>query len=1178
MDSRIIDISEFTDISIPEKVVERVDKLPSKKKRRDVKISDVKLTEDEKKLLSDESFREDVGLADEEEEIEVYRVKNPILDLILEKMDNVIDTSHFIPGQYHKSKKSKSPDEPKMTELIQDPFEPFKQKITKLINSDPEFEIEASLGTYSKNGIFAPGLKSSYSFDVLRDYFKNLYDSSNTMEYFESVDMVTTIPVVKGEDGNKIMGTTIRRVQNKKLDHTHYERKVRHKDEEVNIKSYGVRISKSTEKQPVEGEKTFNFHLGYAEHYRNTKGDQTVYITRERYRQSFEESSKKEIFYGVSIDLTFVIETYYQQGNKFWKKNKYEVEIERTKNIGYERFKRIVYNVFGLSQDIIEKRQFMDLKQKKVAIKLHNNFFYKDPSFLKWKTYDQFRLYGNYWNKPKNIKLKDLMDPLFDHFVTIKINGKRMTIIITDEGVFGCSPPFDIFKLGEGIEDSLNGTVIDCEFVKIDDYIMIYGIDLMFYKGEDIRYNKFEDRYKLLEEIDEDISTRLYKIFPYAVKTYYTDGDFYERTKNAFLEIKYDDIYREYDLQDGLVIVPRHRYKNNHTYKWKPHELLTIDFKLELITGDELTEFHETFGDYENNSMLEEFIMGDPENYYVFRILVGGKKRGLINFKGTKFHPYSGVIVLNDEFLDGRSIKDRVVECQWSESNKQFEPYKIRDDRDKPNDIETAASVWEDIMNPIPKETILGKTLQLMRKFHNNQKLLLLNSEFGSKDVILDIGSGRGGDINKWITSGIKKVYAVEPNGENSFELNRRLEGFGDRVDVEVLNMGAENTKLIKEIAKSGENPITGIVSFFSMTFFPQSRKMYDSFIKTINLIPVGGKFVGIVMDGNRTRDLIESVRNEEDLDENQLATYNSDTFSISQNNIFGDSAIGDEITIDLKDKTSMVKSQQEWLFYFDNFESDLASLGIKLESQGFLDKGVVFSKLPESSKVFSSLNRFFVFKKIEKLHRYISPKMGSSNFLENPYSKRLYYFGIKMDNQSFIRSILYCMYENFRRLGEKEKLDLIEETRNDLAEMLTKQIFNELHSGVMAERLTYHEREKEKSKGKIVTKEEAEDLAYLNFKEKIRVTSGALGEVSGLEICSMYLKTNIYVLVGSSNKVSKMYKNSCERVYSYDRSIIIYTPDNIKYHPVALLQKEKFIYRYTKKSNIISKIHEDLC
>ena len=110
-----------------------------------------------------------------------------------------------------------------------------------------------------------------------------------------------------------------------------------------------------------------------------------------------------------------------------------------------------------------------------------------------------------------------------------------------------------------------------------------------------------------------------------------------------------------------------------------------------------------------------------------------------------------------------------IVEYAYDYERKMLVPSRVRHDKIKPNSYDIASDIWSDILLPIDNETMKGNTLLLMKRYHNRIKRELF---VGNGKYLLDIGSGRGGDINKW--KGFDKIVAVEPNPEHIKELRRR--------------------------------------------------------------------------------------------------------------------------------------------------------------------------------------------------------------------------------------------------------------------------------------------------------------------------------------------------------------------------------------------------------------------
>ncbi|GAG79847.1 unnamed protein product, partial [marine sediment metagenome] len=122
--------------------------------------------------------------------------------------------------------------------------------------------------------------------------------------------------------------------------------------------------------------------------------------------------------------------------------------------------------------------------------------------------------------------------------------------------------------------------------------------------------------------------------------------------------------------------------------------------------------------------------------------------------------------------------------------------------------------------------------------------------------TLLDIGSGRGGDVSKW--RNYSKIVAVEPNPEHIVELQRRiaLNGMSDRVLI--VNTGGEDIVTIHNAVRHFIGGRVDVVSMMlSMSFFWRSQSMVNRLVNTIisNIKP-DGKMIFLTIDG----DLVEQT------------------------------------------------------------------------------------------------------------------------------------------------------------------------------------------------------------------------------------------------------------------------------------------------------------------------------
>ncbi len=302
---------------------------------------------------------------------------------------------------------------------------------------------------------------------------------------------------------------------------------------------------------------------------------------------------------------------------------------------------------------------------------------------------------------------------------------------------------------------------------------------------------------------------------------------------------------------------------------------------------------------------------------------------------------------------------------------------------------------------PITLDCLKGEDNTLMKLDHNIEKNTMIVRYIPEGGSDLDVGSGRGGDIIKLESRKLTRVVCVEPNEENVKELTRRIEGRGMGDIVTVLRLGAENPRLQELISENDLN-VGCISAFFSLTFFFSSEKMLQGLIDNIDFIlPDGGIFFGIVLDGKRTRELLDYSN----------GMYESETFSIKRGKDTDD-LFGNTIFTNLVDATSMVKDVKEYLFDFDHFAEKMSERNIHLIYNEYLDgdyiatcpsghtystkeqegcgtvetdelgeevptecstmppkkcvptKGNHFKNMPLSSVVFSALNRAFAFVK----------------------------------------------------------------------------------------------------------------------------------------------------------------------------------------------------------------------
>lgn len=815
----------------------------------------------------------------------------------------------------------------------------FSPQIKGLLNSNWDNEIEVRFWSYKNEKEIT---------SITEILFYKLMTSLKDLEFIKGEDShpVKLFEIDTTDDTIEISGD-IRKKTSILTDKTplvSYEKKIRDDSTKgggtIKSYNYGYKITSSLEKVLEDDPPNFKPTL-----------------IRKRQRTTFRVSNVKSNFYGYIIELTRVNTKVTNDEDIIT----YEVEIERDSNIFQNTLRKDksmdMRNKFFLNFINILKFMMMLIQGVEKEGELTT---LKELELSRFKNPKEIKL-----TKPENFKITDFINDIKvknnkkeitgkienDYAVSLKLDGVRNILLMNSTGLYLFNKPFglnesNVFKVGSIKSGStVSLTILDAE-VYADNKIFLFDILL---------YDKtpFNERYEKLGEILHTIHTK-YTLFEgkYIYRKEFlfntSPGDIYQNIKRLIEKSKeHTDL-----VYDGIIFNPvKLPYLNYNTLKWKPVELITIDFT--AVKTDISNEY--------------ELMVSTPNNT-------------LSIFKGTKNDPFDGKLIYDGPL----NILSGIWEYKWNKEKKCFVPYRPRPDKPAPNFINIAQDNWKDIMEDLSIETLIGDDLKIMRKYHNIIKDQTLEENFEEGNTIMDWGSGRGGDISKWDNLKLKEVIIVEPDLLNLNILESRIPNINPTVKLNIIkdsesqwSVGGQNTKLLTKAVKGKK--LDGLVSFFSLTFFGRDPQYYGNMLKTIDaLLPVGSKFVGIVMDGRSVRNLLD--RDKSAL-QGEGKVYQSQAFSIQQTSKFVDVVAKEknEININIIDKTSMVKGQTEWLFYFDLFRSQLENMGFKMIKTGVVNTGKQYQRLPLQSQVFSDLNTSFVFERIS-LSKAEIPKFNVNN------------------------------------------------------------------------------------------------------------------------------------------------------------------------------------------------------
>ena len=352
--------------------------------------------------------------------------------------------------------------------------------------------------------------------------------------------------------------------------------------------------------------------------------------------------------------------------------------------------------------------------------------------------------------------------------------------------------------------------------------------------------------------------------------------------------------------------------------KWKPTEEQTIDYKVSKINEDEY-----------KLSWSSKYKFTKYQNIHAHNFIKS-------NYNDSFLKDEARVkLDIDKETKQKLDKEDLIIEFKIhkiKENCFNLKSNRIRYDKDFPNSLYVVDKNWSLIMQPILNTTLCGKDTVLMKRYHNTIKLKLLEDIDG---YVLDIGSGKGGDINKYKNA--KKVLLVEPNKDFLLELNRRLKKINVKDKFKVLNArGEDGNKILQELKiilpKDLENNTLYITFMISLTFFWKDIKTLKSLADTITkineyIVSINGKVVIVFLT-------ISGKYMKEIFDGKSMVQLNTIILKkISENSL----------SVEIKDSATVRDIQEEYLVNIDDL---MKLVGFK----------TIFIKKPDYSKVLMSL------------------------------------------------------------------------------------------------------------------------------------------------------------------------------------------------------------------------------
>jgi hypothetical protein len=613
--------------------------------------------------------------------------------------------------------------------------------------------------------------------------------------------------------------------------------------------------------------------------------------------------------------------------------------------------------------------------------------------------------------------------------VTDKADGQRKLLFVAqDGGVYFITSRMGVESCNATVPE-LKGSLFDGEFIERDikgAVVNLYAVfDAYVLKGDDIRGRPLlgEGATRLAAMRDGALALGKHTRFPVIVKSFFAEKTVHEAvTKCLAAGLEYET--------DGLVFTPAAKgvgvtvggkpppnklFTWNLSFKWKPPEESTIDFKVHL---------KENLGD-KWLAVLGVVCKGATFDRPQVALLeqkgpVAAAVEGVRPFV-TEDDPYSHLVYLPIVNGSALTLADEVISegsvvefsyCPGNANMTKWRPERVRD-KEWPNSFETAHNNWETIVKPVSVEMLRGaaveddryyvgnrKAMPLLRAFHGHVKNELI--EFAAQEArkhtaavtLFDMGVGQGGDLWRWRNNNISFVFGVDLFPDNIhnkqigacmryLKANTKTNGlrvlfavadlrqnlFEDRGDLDSLIVRTVFGKAPKEAVDESYHNLAAhhntqfdvCTAMFMVHYMFESRGALAIFLDNVAACTsLGGHFIGAAWDG---ADVFKRLA---DVPKDATVEFGGVTVKkLYANKDF-------EAGLPIEVSTPTFTSSVEYLVDFSLLEKLLQKKGFQTVFvrpfehyyKGF--QGVNQAPLSSAEREISFWNRAFAFKKIE--------------------------------------------------------------------------------------------------------------------------------------------------------------------------------------------------------------------
>ena len=869
----------------------------------------------------------------------------------------------------------------------------FVRSVLKKANANHKYEVETRFGTFN-NDTFFPSLTYNTHYDFLNrmekttlnknliigtvtiDIFYIVRNKKESIKYRKTIDALGVKPNYYTIKEKKIIADDkengMRLSMNLENEYTEEEFKVFLLDKQMDIKKENFQHARHKNRMSI-----INGHYSY---------DFTLVFTLQKTEINGVNAKEKDIINAISIKPNTVPPI-----------PEFELEYigNKLKDIKKSSFTEYNNHIINVITTINESLFPITIPKKKDVNDKINNLMKK----YKIKLSKPITLTPGIHKKINKR----------EYAVTPKADGERVLLFIINQEVFLVFHETDrIINTGIAInEPKLNNTLIDGEYTinVITGYYTFLGFDAIIIGDEDVRK---KDLIKRITHV-RDVITFL-SIFE-TENTIKVRAKIY-REDYQDLKLFYQSDYLEYNI-DGVVFVPKNKgYLNNQIYKWKPREENTIDFYVELQNYDDYTYTFDLYVSTKKETSDKTLYFKKMGKLFHLVNKNEIKEKNIIRevyikkFKGLQATVFKDILLNGNQPMLSASVVEFKILLDENNILKGLEPVSVRWDKyykAQPGNFETfAEQAWESSVKGITFEDLLGHELVInpnpgekerkasemyrLRRFHNWVKASILKDvsiiiPYKHNLEILDMASGRGGDIHKYSQMGnVSLVVGFDIDEESVKEANKRAQEAQLETPLYIFKVLDLSKNLVyNNMKKMGmEGNFHLVTNFFALHYFFKSQSNLEMLLRNAseNLVK-GGYFVGTCFDKNHVGTLLHKTeKGSKFIGPNYTITKHYENKDLEK------SPYGNKISVEMKGTVYFDGKTNETIEYLVDFEEMIKlapKYGLKFVSVKPFEKlyeiyhiDNIMNKpqnanlsLDHEEKLISYLNVGFIFEKV---------------------------------------------------------------------------------------------------------------------------------------------------------------------------------------------------------------------